>query len=161
MTLKLDLELRLRILLPFKPTTIMARLRTLGLDSTAVFVTFIADRSSNTTCASTEKFWAQCGPAMRLGVPVGSPLLVLMFTIMHEWWPAKRVTKGGNETGWAPRMCQRGLQRKADRLLRLRHQDWREDLMHEYRMQEANLLWGCPWKPNTQQIEDWMSHNEP
>jgi len=158
-TFKLDLELRLRLLLPFKPTTIMACLRTLGLDSTAVFVTFIADRASNATCAFPEKLWAQCGPAMRLGVPIGSPLLAFMLAIVDEWWPTKSVTKGVNEAGWAPRMCQRGLQRKADRLWRLQHRDWREVWMYEYQMQEGRLLWGCPWKPNSRQIEAWMRQN--
>jgi hypothetical protein len=146
-------------LFPSKPATTTTRLRALGLDSTAAFITFIADRSSNITCASPEKFWAQCGPFMRLVFPVGSPLLAFMVSVTLEWWSTRNVTKGGNEMGWAPRMCQRGLQRKANRLWRLQHRDWREVWMYEYQMQEGRLLWGCPWKPNLRQMEAWMRQN--
>ena len=142
-----------------KPITTMTRLHNLGLNSIAVFITFIADRSSNTTCTSPEKLWAQCGPFMRLGVPLSSPILAFLVTVTFEWWSMRRATKGWGERGWAPRMCQRGLQMNADRLQRLQNQDWREVWMYEYQMQEGRLLWGCPWKPNSRQMEAWMRHN--
>lgn len=155
------MQLLLRGLLTRKPTTTTTttHLRDIGLESTTAFITFIADRSSNTTCISPELFWAQCGPIMRLGVPVGSPIVVFIITVVVEWWSARKGTKEGNEMGWAPRMCQRELQRKADRLSRLHHRDWSAVWMHEYQMQKGRLLWGCPWKPNLRQIEAWMRHN--
>lgn len=133
----------------------MTRLQSLYLDSTATFITFIADRSSNITCPSRDKLWANCGPFMRLVVPVGTPLLTLVAGVTLEWWSTRKAEKGGNETGWAPRMCQRGLQRKVRQLQAIRKLDWREVWVYEYQMQEGHLLWGCPWKPNLRQMEAW------
>jgi hypothetical protein len=154
--LNVALERQIRFALLSKPFTKTKRLLNLGLDSTAAFVTFIADRSSNITCANRDKFWAQCGPLMRFGVPVGFPILTFMTSVMREWWSAIKVAKEGSGAGWAPLMCRRGLQRKAFHLWRLQKRDWTGVWMYEYQMQKGRLLWGCPWKPNLQQMEAWM-----
>lgn len=139
-----------------KPITNMTRLQNLGLNLMAVCMTYIAERSSKITCAKPDKIWAQCGPFMRLGLPLSYPILGFIVNVTFEWWSTRRVTKRGNEIGWAPRMCQRGLQIKANQLRRLHAQDWREVWMDEYQMQEGRLLWGCPWKPSSRQMEAWM-----
>jgi len=158
-TLNFDLENRFRINLLAKPITTMTRLQTLGLESTAAFITFIADRSSNITCASPEKLWAQCGPIMRLGVPVGSTILALIMVIAVEWWSMRKAAKRENEAGWAPLVCQRELRRRANQLRTLQQRDWKDVWVYEYQMQKGRLLWGCPSRPNLRQMEAWTRHS--
>ena len=154
--LSFGLELRFRSLLLAKSITNMTRIQTLGLNVMTVFLTYIAERSSKITCAKPDKIWAQCGPFMRLAVPLSYPILGFIVNVTFEWWSTRRGTKGGNEIGWAPRMCQRGLQIKANKLRRLQGQDWREVWMDGNQMQEGGLLWGCPWKPNSRQMAAWI-----
>ena len=142
-----------------KPTTTMTRLRSLGLESTAAFITFIADRSSNITCASSDKHWAQCGPMMRLGIPVGSPVLAFLVVLAVEWWATRKAVKRGHEAGWAPLVCQRELRRRANQLWTLQKRHWRNVWEYEYQMQKGRLLWGCPSRPNLRQMEAWMRHS--
>jgi len=148
-----------RISLLPKPATSMAHPRTIGLDSVVTFITFLADRSSNITCPSPEKLWVQCGPFMRLGIPVGSPILALVTVITIGWWSTRNTTNGGNETGWAPLMCQRELRRRVNQPWGLQKPDWEEVQMYEYQMQEGRFLWDCPWRPNLWQMGAWMRQN--
>ena len=153
-TLNFDPERQFRTSFHSKHTTTMTRLRTLGLESIAAFITFIADRSSNITCASPEKFWAQCGPMMRLGVPVGAPIVAFITVITIEWRAERKAAKRGNEPGWAPRLCQRELRRRANKLW-AQIRDWRDVWRDESAMQEGGLLWGCPSRPDLRQMEAW------
>ena len=116
---------------------------------------FLAACASNMAFPDSDYLWAAGGPIGGLVLPFTINVLIPAYIITPRCWTARRAKSRSNKFILAPHMCQRELNKRVDGFPSVEERGWRGVLEHDHQMQEGGLLWGCPWKPTLDQVNDW------